>query len=355
MRAPALLLVLSLLLLSACRKDPALPIEEVQTGTTPLALEIPLWALNQPLPLNLPADNPLTVEGVALGRKLFYEKALSDNYSMSCGSCHQQQFAFTDPRRFSLGTDGSEGRRNSMSVQNMLWDHFFFRDGRAGSLEQQALGPVVNHVELRNTWPVVEARLRRLPDYPQLFARVFGSPGIDSIRVVKAIAQFERTLLSFDSPFDRYFYQGDANAMTDAEVRGMDLFFGEAQCDLCHLAPFFQDHDFRNIGLAPGPDQGLAELTGQTQDRGRFKVTSLRNIALTAPYMHDGRFATLEEVIDFYADSVNVNDPNLDNHMWPWTGGQIDLSAEERADLKAFMEALTDQRFVTDPAFSDPN
>ena len=155
MRAPALLFVLSLLVLNACRKDPALPIEEVQTGTTPLALEIPLWALNQPLPLNLPADNPLTLEGVALGRKLFYEKALSDNYSMSCGSCHQQQFAFTDPRRFSLGTDGSEGRRNSMSVQNMLWDHFFFRDGRSGRFEQQALGPVVNHVELRNTLLVV--------------------------------------------------------------------------------------------------------------------------------------------------------------------------------------------------------
>ena len=342
-------------MLSACRKDPALPSESTFTGATPLTLNLPSWALNQPLPLNLPADNPLTVEGVALGRKLFYEKALSDNYSMSCGTCHRQQFAFSDVRRVSLGTNGAEGRRNSMSVQNMLWDHFFFWDGRAGSLEEQALGPVRNHVELRNSWPVVEERLRRIQGYPELFMRAFGSPGIDSMRVVKAIAQFERTLLSFNSPFDRYFYGGDVSAMTEAQVRGMELFFGEAECDLCHMAPFFNDHDFRNIGLAPGADQGLAEITGQVQDRGRFKVTSLRNIALTAPYMHDGRFATLEQVIDFYADDVNLNEPNLDNHMWPWTGGLIDLSAEERADLKAFMEALTDQQFITNPAFSDPN
>ena len=346
--------LVALLAIVACRKDPAVEQSDVFTGPTPLALELPPWALNQPHPMNLPADNPLTVEGVALGRKLFYEKALSDNYSLSCGSCHQQEFAFSDPRRFSLGTDGSIGRRQSMPVQNMLWDHFFFWDGRAASLEEQAFGPVVNHLEMRNSWPVVEERLRRLPDYPELFAHAFGSSDIDSTRVVKAIAQFERTLLSFDSPFDRYSYSGDATAMTDAQVRGKDLFFGEAQCDLCHMAPLFQDHDLRNIGMAPGPDQGLAEITGLVNDRGRFKVNSLRNIAVTAPYMHDGRFATLEEVIDFYADSVNINEPNLDNHMWPWTGGQIDLDAQERADLKAFLEALTDERFLNDPAFSDP-
>lgn len=347
--------LVALLALGACRKDPAIERADAFTGPTPLALEIPAWALNQPHPLQIPATNPLTVEGVALGRKLFYEKALSDNYSLSCGSCHRQEFAFSDPRRFSLGTDGSVGRRQSMPIQNMLWDHAFFWDGRAASLEEQAFGPVANHLEMRNAWPVVEERLRRLPEYPLLFARAFGSPGIDSVRVVKAIAQFERTLLSFDSPFDRYYYGGDAGAMTDAQVRGMDLFFGEAQCVLCHMAPLFQDHDFRNIGLPPGPDQGRAEITGVTSDRGRFKVNSVRNIALTAPYMHDGRFATLEEVIDFYADSVVLSTPNLDNHMWPWTGGQIDLDAQERADLKAFMEALTDQRFVTNPAFSDPN
>jgi cytochrome c peroxidase len=348
-------LMMAMLLLAACRKDPALESEAPFASPTPLTLELPAWTLNIQHPMMLPADNPLTVEGVQLGRRLFYEKALSDNYSLSCASCHQQAHAFSDPQRFSLGTDGSEGRRQSMPIQNTLWDHAFFWDGRAASLEEQALGPVVNHVEMRNTWPVVEDRLRWLPGYAALFTRAFGSPGIDSMRVVKAIAQFERTLLSFDSPFDRFFYEGQPYAMSQAQLRGMDVFFGEGQCDLCHRPPLFQDHDLRNIGLPPGPDQGLAEITGLVGDRGRFKVNSLRNIALTAPYMHDGRYATLEEVIDFYADSVNINEPNLDNHMWPWTGGQIDLDAQERADLKDFMEALTDQRFVTNPAFSDPN
>lgn len=352
-RKAALLLLFSALL--ACRKDPALPGEAGFRGPTPLALDIPAWALNQPHPLNLPADNPLTVEGVALGRKLFYEKALSDNYTLSCASCHRQEHAFSDPRRFSLGSDGSVGRRQAMPIQNMLWDHFFFWDGRAASLEEQAFGPVVNHAEMRNTWPAVEERLRRLPGYAELFERAFGSPGIDSARVVKAIAQFERTLLSFDSPFDRYYYGGDLGALTEAQVRGKELFFGEAQCILCHMPPLFQDHDLRNIGLPPGPDQGLSVITGNVFDRGRFKVNSLRNIALTAPYMHDGRYATLEQVIDFYADSVVLTTPNLDNHMWPWTGSLIDLDAQERADLKAFLEALTDQRFVTDPAFGDPH
>lgn len=354
MRTTAIALACALLA-TACRKDPALESPEASTGPTPLDLAIPAWALAQPHPINLPISNPLTVEGVALGRRLFYEKALSDNYTLSCASCHQQEHAFSDPRRFSPGTDGSMGTRNSMPIQNMAWDHFFFWDGRAASLEAQALAPVTNHREMRNTWPVVEERLRRLPDYPELFRRAFGTPDIDSMRVVQAIAQFERTLLSFDSPFDRYFYGGDSSALTPAQRRGWELFTGEAQCDLCHMPPLFQDHALRNVGLPPGPDGGLAEVSGLTQDRGRFKVNSLRNISLTAPYMHDGRYATLEEVVRFYADSVVLSTPNLDNHMWPWTGGQIDLDEQDRADLVAFMHALTDQRFVTDPAFSDPH
>lgn len=349
-RLPLLLLAINALL--ACRRDPA--VTDRGQGPTPLALAIPAWALNQPHPLQLPADNPLTVEGVELGRRLFHEKALSASYTISCASCHRQEHAFSDPRRFSAGDDGAVGRRQAMPIQNMLWDHAFFWDGRAASLEEQAFAPVVNPAEMRNAWPVVVERLQRLPGYPALFARAFGSPGIDSLRVVKAIAQFERTLLSFDSPFDRYYYGGDASALTPAQLRGMDLFFGEAHCDQCHMPPLFQDHDFRNIGLPRAGDLGLAEITGRASDRGRFKVNSLRNIALTAPYMHDGRFATLEEVIGFYADSVDLADPNLDGHMWPWTSGLIDLDPQERADLKAFLEALTDQRFLTDPVFGPP-
>lgn len=340
----------------ACRKDEGLPGTTVPTGPTPLQLNVPAWALAQIHPIYLPADNPLTVEGVALGRKLFYEEALSDDYTMSCASCHQQAHAFSDPRRFSPGTDGSIGRRNSMPVQNALWDHFFFWDGRAGTLEDQAFKPVTNPVEMRNSWPVVEQRLRLLPEYPELFRRAFGTAAIDSVRIVQAIAQFERTLLSFDSRFDRFYFGGDSSALNEQEKRGRTLFFNEAQCSQCHMLPNFQDHAFRNIGLEFSPvDGGLAEVTGLTEDRGKFKVNSLRNIELTAPYMHDGRFATLEEVVRFYADSVVLSTPNLDNHMGAWTSGAMDLDEQEQADLVAFLRTLTDPSFVSNAAFSDPD
>lgn len=358
-RSSVLLVLLGVLLVQSCRKDPSTELEELVVGTyrpTPLSLDIPVWALDSIHPLILPGNNPLTVEGVALGRRLFYEKALSDDYSMSCGSCHQQQHAFSDPRQFSLGTDGSVGRRNSMTIQNAVWDHFFFWDTRAASLEQQAFGPVTNHAEMRNTWPVVEERLRAHPEYPTLFAKAFGDPRIDSIRVVRAIAQFERTLLTFNSPYDRYVHGGDLTAMTEQQVRGMQLFFGDAHCGDCHAAPRIQDHGAQNIGLGRhGTDLGMMEFTGLEIHRGRFKNPSLRNIAVSAPYMHDGRFNTLEEVVHFYAEEVDLADPNLDQHMFAWTFGFIDLDAQERADLVAFMHALTDEEFLSDPAFSDPN
>lgn len=350
-----LIALAALLALGACRKDPASDTPEV-AGPTPFQLDIPDWALAQAQPMHIPASNPMTVEGVALGRKLFYEEALSDDYSMSCASCHQQAHAFTDPRRFSEGTNGALGGRNSMAVQNPLWSHVFFWDGRAASLEMQAFAPVTNPVEMRNTWPVVEQRLRMLPEYPELFRRAFGTDRIDSVRVVMAIAQFERTFLSFNSRFDRYHFGGDSSALNEQEERGRVLFFNDAQCSQCHALPLFEDHALRNIGLdfSP-PDGGLAEVTGLANDRGKFKVNSLRNIELTAPYMHDGRFATLEQVMRFYADSVVLNAPNLDIHMGAWTSGVMDLDEQDQADLVAFMRTLTDQGFVTNPALSDPD
>jgi len=300
--------------------------------------------------------NPLTVEGAALGRMLFYEKALSDNYTLSCGSCHKQEEAFSDSRRFSIGTDGSIGRRQAMSIANMAFDLDFFWDGRANSLERQASLPVIDHAEMRNTWPAVVARLRSMPLYPPLFRKAFGSEAIDSIRVVQAIAQFERTLLSFNSRWDRYTYAGETDAMNEQELRGMDLFFRRAHCNDCHRAPLFADHGMRNNGLdLVYADGGLGELTGNPSDHGKFKVPTLRNIALTAPYMHDGRFTALDEVVQFYADEVHTESPQIDNHMLPWLIGQVNLSAEDRADLVAFLEALTDNSFVTNPAFSDPH
>ncbi|MBL7954823.1 MAG: cytochrome-c peroxidase [Flavobacteriales bacterium] len=353
-----LALAAGLVFTASCRKDPSILLDEPEgfRAPTPFVLDYPVWANDTLYPINLPADAPLTVEGVALGRKLFYEKALSDNYSISCASCHQQQHAFSDPRRFSIGTDGSVGRRNSMPIQNLAWDHGFFWDTRASSLEEQAFGPVRDHGEMRNSWPVVVERLQAHADYPLLFKKAFGTDVIDSNLVVKAIAQFERTLLSYNSPYDRFVHLGDHSALSEQQQRGMALFFGEAHCNDCHTGPRFNDHNVQNIGLGDlNGDDGLFEVTGNEADRGRFKNIGIRNVSVSAPYMHDGRFATLEEVLDFYARDVDLSTPNLDPHMFAWTLGSVDLDHQERADIVAFLHALTDEDFLTNPAFSDPN
>lgn len=339
--------------LSACRKDVGLASD---SGQTPLALTYPQYVTDSGHVPMVSWGNPLTVEGVELGRRLFYEKALSNDYSMSCGSCHLQDHAFSDPRRFSIGTDGSIGHRQAMAVVNLAFDHYMFWDARVHGLEEQAARPVMDIAEMRNTWPVVVQRLRANEAYPPLFRKAFGTEQIDSARVVQAIAQFERTLLSFDSRWDRYTYGGDAGALNEQELHGMELYFRQAHCNDCHKAPLFADHALRNNGLdLLFADPGYGAITGNPGDNGKFKVPTLRNIEVTGPYMHDGRFATLEEVVDFYADSVHVESPHLDNHMLPWIAGQINLTPEGRADLVAFLKTLTDQSFLTNPTFSDPH
>lgn len=349
------ILVAAVALLAACRKDEPTD-NAADSGPVPYAVDVPSWlwdSTGHRVPF--PADNQSTAAGVALGRQLFYEKALSDDNTLSCGSCHKQENGFSDPRQFSIGTDGSVGTRQAMSVMDLAWDQFFFWDGRATSLEQQAFGPVTNMIEMRNTWPVVEQRLQAHAEYPALFETAFGSPGIDSVRVVKAIAQFERSLVSFNSRFDRFRYVGDSTAMDESEQRGMTLFMRGAHCVDCHRDPLMADHNLRNNGL----DLVLTDLGGGVNGNpalnGRFKVPTLRNIEVTAPYMHDGRFNTLEEVVEFYADDVQLDSPNLDNHMLPWIGGQVDLSPEDRVDLVAFLRTLTDPQFLTNPALSNPN
>lgn len=355
MKHAVLLALFALVALVACRKDPTLE-EPLTTGPTPLVLQIPTYITDSGHYPHVVPNNPLTVEGVALGRLLFHEKALSDDYSLSCASCHLQENAFSDPRRFSIGTNGATGHRQAMAVVNLAFDHFLFWDGRVETLEEQAARPVIDPAEMRNTWPTVVARLQALPAYAPLFEKAFGSPGIDSARVGMAIAQFERTLLSFDSRYDRYTYGGDMGAMTEQELRGQDVFFRRGHCVDCHRAPLFADHAMRNNGLdSVFTDLGMGAVTGVTAHNGRFKVPTLRNIGVTAPYMHDGRFNTLEEVVDFYADDVHTNTPFLDNHMEPWLAGQVNLSAQDRADLVAFLHTLTDQSFLTNPTFSDPH
>lgn len=324
--------------------------------STPLQLVYPHWASDTAHKPDIPWDNPTTVEGVALGRRLFYEKALSHDGSMSCASCHIQKHAFSDPRRFSTEVHGGGTQRNSMALMNLAWSHFFFWDARAFSLELQAFEPVTDHREMFNAWPEVIQRLKERPGYEDQFQAAFGTMLFDSLHVVYALAQFERTLISFDSPFDRFHYGCDSTALTPIQQRGLDLFFGKGHCADCHELPVFQDHSVVNIGLDSIPlDKGMAARTGKAWHMGRFKTPTLRNCAVSAPYMHDGRFATLEAVVDFYADDVHLNTPNFSDHMFAWKLGVVKLDAGERKDLVAFLEALTDSTFLNDPALGDPN
>lgn len=309
-------------------------------------------------PPPLPRDNPMTDEGVELGRRLFHEPLLSINGRQSCASCHQAKAAFVDAERaFSLGAEGQTGTRNAMPLFNLAWKRSFFWDGRAPSLRAQVLLPIQNPIEMHESLSNVVAKLRataegRAPDYPALFERAFGSPEIAADRVARALEQFLLTLVSYDAKFDRAL-QGGAT-LTEEEKRGFQLFVTEfdprrgqygADCFHCHGGPFFTSHGFANNGLdAEFNDPGLAVVTAKDYDRGKFAVPSLRNVELTGPYMHDGRFKTLEEVIDHYSTGVKRSpslDPNLAKH--PVAG--LNLSAADKQALVAFLKTLTDERF----------
>lgn len=303
----------------------------------------------------IPSDNPLTEEGIALGRRLFYDKRLSNDNTMSCATCHLQEHAFDDPRRFSEGTNGALGNRNAMSIQNLSWANAMFWDGRRETLEQQAHDPVTNPIEMRNTWTTVESRLRSDANYPQLFYEAFGTADIDSNLVVKAIAQFERTLVSFHSPFDDYYFNGNTNALTEQQIRGKDIYFGKGHCNDCHSDVLLTDNQFRNNGLDNVlTDIGMGKPTQNPDNNGKFKVPTLRNIALTAPYMHDGRFPDLQAVVDFYSHGIQPNSPNIDEHVAPFGNG-FAFNPAEKADLIAFLQSFTDTSFINNPNFSNPN
>lgn len=334
-----------LLAAASCR-----PGESAQPGPTPYNLEIPSG-----LPaMSIPAENPLTVEGIALGRRLFYDSILSGNNRMSCASCHKQEFAFSDGNNaLSTGIDGIKGTRNSMSLVNLGFQRKFFWDGGAADLESQVIAPIENPVELHQALPDMVAKLNAHPEYPALFKRAFGASAITTPMVMKAIAQFERTMISGNSKWDK-FRRGQAT-LTDAEARGRTVFEEEEKgdCTHCHaLGSTFSDFEFRNNGIdSISADAGRALITLLGVDSGKFKTPSLRNIALTAPYMHDGRFKTLEECIEHYNTGFR-NAKNLD----PSLSGKARsrLSAQDKADLLAFLNALTDNEFIHDPRFAKP-
>ena len=341
--------------LHGCKRDEETPPDGLVVPTTPVQLSFPPGVtalLGQP---HVPADNPLTAEGIALGRKLFYEKALSDNQTMSCGTCHLQGEAFADHAAFPFGTNGSIGPRNTMSLTNLHWDDSLFWDGRTVGLEAQAHDPVVNPIEMNNTWPVVESMLNADPEYRQLFLAAFGTEEIDSNLVVKAIAQFERTMTSFNSPFDRFYFWGDSTAMSEEAQNGLALVQSQGKCGGCHTVGLFTDHAFRNNGLdLTFADPGLGGVTGQPGDLGKFRVPSLRNVALTAPYMHDARFTTLDDVLEHYNGGVHMASPTIDGLMDYWGMNPSPFSPDELLDLRAFLEALTDSTLLTNPELAEP-
>lgn len=321
----------------------------------------------------MPPDNPMTVEGIALGRKLFYEKKLSADGSMSCASCHNQAFSFTDDnKQFSTGIDNIQGKRNSMPLVNLAWSRTFFWDGRRMSLEEQAHDPVVDPIEMHDTWPNVASKLQGDASYPPLFYAAFGSRTIDSVKIMKAIAQFERSIVSSNSKFDR-FLAGEYQ-LTAMETMGKDLFMRDrsvvkddqgniisvisgGDCFHCHMGtanPLLTDDKFHNNGLdVVPPDSGLAKVTKKASDVGRFKTPSLRNISYTAPYMHDGRFTTLEEVIDFYSEGLK-HSTTIDPLMKNVNEGGVQLTPMEKQALLAFLRTFDDPDFLNNPAYSEP-
>ncbi|HTV75615.1 MAG TPA: MbnP family protein, partial [Candidatus Baltobacteraceae bacterium] len=301
---------------------------------------------------DLPRDNPLTVEGVSLGSRLFFDRRLSANNSESCATCHNPHFAFSQPRRFSRGADGDIGTRNAMTLENLAWKSSFFWDGRATTLREQVLQPIQNPIEMNEPLTNAVAKIAADRDYHRLFANAFGSPEITSDKIARALEQFLLVQVSFNSKFDRV--MNGQEKFTDEEARGYVLFNTEydpyhgqygADCFHCHGGPLFQSRDFANNGLdSTFPDLGRYNVTKRAGDEGKFAVPSLRNVAVTAPYMHDGRFWTLEEVIEHYCTGMKRSatlDPNLAKHP----DGGVPLSDSDKKALVAFLKTLTDEKF----------
>jgi cytochrome c peroxidase len=305
-------------------------------------------AISPPLglpPVPIPADNPPTAQTIALGRLLFYDKRLSKDDSISCASCHMATEGFADGAKVSRGVGGMSGVRNAPSIINAAYLPLQFWDGRAPSLEEQAASPIANPVEMNQPHEVSAGKLAKDPHYAALFKQAFGAGGVTFQRIQNAIASFERTALSGNSAFDRYKYGGDKAALTASQIRGLQIFLDpkRGNCAACHLVndkyALFSDGKAHNIGVGAEDgsafsDVGRFQQTKADADRGAFITPGLRNVARTAPYMHDGSIKTLKGVVDFYAGGGNSN-PYLDKQI-----RKIDLTPQDRQDLVAFLESL---------------
>lgn len=330
---PGILLLVALVL-AGCRKDPALVDAEVDG---PFLLRLPTGAPPPPIP----EENPLTRASVALGKALFFDPRLSVDATISCASCHFPDRGFSDTVALSRGVQGLHGMRNAPSLANVVYHQDFFRDGGVPSLELQVIAPIQDPVEMAHSLQGATAAVAGDDRY-QRWSRLAYGRELDAFVITRAIASYERTLISGWSRFDRYSYQGEVSALTEAEVRGWELFRSDAlNCTACHGGFDFSDHSYQNIGqYLAYDDPGRERISLDPADHGRFKVPTLRNIALTAPYMHDGAMATLDEVVDHFATGGRPH-PNRSPLMPTFV-----LDEQEKADLIAFLHSLTDERSI---------
>lgn len=326
------------LLLGGCSSDPGTPAPLESALATPRGFPA----------LMAPADNLPTAERIALGRELFYDERLSSTKAVSCASCHVQARAFADPNPHSLGVEQREGTRNAPGLINEAWGKSYFWDGREATLELQAVKPIENPLEMASSLEEVATRLSGDARMMRRFEQAYSAPPTADT-IPKALASFVRSLISSDSRYDQYL-RGDEGALSAAERRGEEIFSGErGECFHCHVGYNLTSQGYRNDGIAlDDPDPGRFEITGKPLDRGKFKTPTLRNVGVTAPYMHDGSLATLEAVVDHY-DAGGRGHENTDPLIKPLGLGDID-----KADLVAFLKALTDEAFLTNPAFADP-
>ncbi len=322
--------------------------QEIRTGSEE---EIPVVEIKLPpgIPeIPIEEGNELTQQRVDLGKRLFYDVNLSRDSSVACGSCHNQKKAFSDYSPISLGVEGRAGKRNATALFNLAWHESFNHDGGVFTLETQMLVPIEDELEMDIRLPELVDRLELDSEYVALFEEAYPDRGVTPYSVTRALGAFERTLISLNSPYDRYTYYGESDALSPSQKRGMELFFSDRlKCATCHEGFNFRKEGFESNGLYQKyRDEGRKGVTFKPEDRGKFKVPSLRNVEKTAPYMHDGSIWTLEEVVDHYASGGKAH-PNKS----PLITG-FEISKEEKNDLINFLMALTDQSFLTNTDFA---
>ena len=330
--------LLLVLVIISCRKD-----EEIEPLYTPALMEIPEGFPD----IDFPEGNEFTKARWDLGKRLFFDKAVSLDSSISCASCHQAALSFSDDVAFSLGVEDRLGTRNSPSLANVAYQPYLTREGGVPTLEMQVLVPIQEHNEFDFNIVLIADRLKNDSTYIQMAQKAYDRE-VDAFVITRAIACFERSLLSGYSLYDQYQNYDKPSALSDAAIRGMNLFFGDkTNCSKCHSDFNFTNYTFENNGLYEEyNDEGRFRLTGEESDRALFKVPSLRNIELTAPYMHDGSLNTLEEVIEHY-QTGGKNHPHKSDLIQP-----LGLTDSEKVDLIEFLKSLTDETFISNPLFT---